>query len=187
MRLIFDENSRLNGLAKKMKRGDQKTAGAMFNLLAPRVFGFCLTRLGNREEAEDLTQDIFLRLLKKIELFSPEKGNFSVWFWSLARNILTDHFRKNRTQTFSVLGEDKIESLTGQKEEPEFLEKKLKIEHVYKFISSLGAEERDLFELRYAAELSYGEMSKILNKSEGALRVAAARLKQKIKNELKNV
>ena len=54
-----------------------------------------------------------------------------------------------------------------------------------KFLESLGEEEKQIFEMRYIAELSYREIADILGKSEGSLRVAVSRIKQKIKSGLK--
>lgn len=173
--------NRLNRLAKEMRGGNQRAAEKIYEKLAKKVFGFCMNRTGNKVLAEDLTQDIFLKLIDKIDLYDEKKGDFVVWFWQMARNTVIDHYRRERTLPFSDLeNEEEVEDVAHGDPQAEF-EKKLEREQLEKMLSALNEEEKELFRLRFLAELSYKEISKILDKSEGALRVAINRLKKKLK------
>jgi RNA polymerase sigma-70 factor (ECF subfamily) len=173
-------SSRLNRLASRMKKGDRQAAAAVYDELAPKVFGFCLNRVGLRHVAEDLTQGIFLKLLYNIETFDERKGRFTVWFWRLARNTLIDHYREKKENLFSDAGDDVIEAAAVSEGNAAGLDDKMEVERIKKFVGTLDEDESNLFELRYIAELPYGEISELLGKSEGALRVKVTRLKKKI-------
>ncbi|MBI4094811.1 MAG: RNA polymerase sigma factor [Candidatus Liptonbacteria bacterium] len=174
---------KLSRLAMRMKKGDSRAADTLHRELVEKVYGFCVNRLHRRDYAEDLTQEIFLKLVTKIDLFDPSRGNFAVWFWQLARNTVTDHFRHKREYAFSDVGEmAQVEAIATHNPERQY-EDALETKHLNEFMKTLDEYEQELFRLRYVAELSYGEISAILEKSEGALRVAVNRLKKKIQKQ----
>lgn len=176
---------RLNRLARKMQKGDAKAAEEIYNYFANKLFGFLITRVRNKATAEDLAQDIFLKLVGKINLFDPKIGNFSSWFWQLARNTLIDYYRsaENKKMIFSDLAEETIENFSV--DESNLLESRVELNEVFEFLKTLSAEEQEVFELRFVAQLSFREISKITGRTEGALRVFSLRLKKKIKDNLK--
>jgi RNA polymerase sigma-70 factor (ECF subfamily) len=179
---IFKED-KLTVLAIRMKEGDRRAASELYDDLMPKVYGFLFTRTGKRETAEDLSQDIFLKLVEKVESFDEGRGRFTVWFWQMVRHILVDYYREKKETPFSSFEEDTVASFAI--EVAPNIEEKFRYQEVRKFLGTLSGDERELFELRYVAELPYKEIAKLLNKSEGSLRVAALRVKEKIKNEFK--
>lgn len=183
MRNIFEKDA-LTKLAVRAKNGDLLAAEKLYEELFDKVFGFCMNRTSNRTVAEDLTQDIFLKLVDKINTFDEAKGNFLVWFWQLARNTLTDHYRKAKDINFSEIEEEKMEKITPIVH-PERVEYKIEFDRVKSFVDTLSAEERELFELHFVADMRYKDISALTKKSEGSLRVAVNRLKEKVKKNLK--
>ena len=173
---------RLHALAVRMKKGDRRAAGALYDELVPKVHGFVFARTGRREVAEDISQDVFLKLVEKIEMFDERKATFVVWFWRLTRNMLVDYFREKKEVQFSSFEGEDLDRLASYVAHGN-VDAKLAHEKLQKFLKTLGEEEQHMFELRYIAELSYGEMAELLGKSEGALRVATMRVKEKIKKE----
>lgn len=164
-----------------MKKGDRHAAGALYDELAPKVHGFIFARTGRREVAEDISQDVFLKLIEKIEMFDEKKATFVVWFWRLTRNMLVDYFREKKEISLSNFEDKDLDRLASYVAYGG-VDAKLAHEKLQKFLKTLGEEEQHIFELRYIAELSYKEMAELLGKSEGALRVAVLRVREKIKN-----
>jgi RNA polymerase sigma-70 factor (ECF subfamily) len=173
---------RLTSLAVRMKRGDRNAAAKLYDELLPKAYGFFFTRTGRKETAEDLSQDIFLKLVEKIQHFDERKGSFVVWFWQIARNLLVDHYRGKKTVAFSSFEEGEVEMMSVG-EMPD-LDSRMRYQNLQHFLKTLGEEERELFELRYVGDASYREIARITGKSEGSLRVAALRVKEKIKKQL---
>jgi RNA polymerase sigma-70 factor (ECF subfamily) len=183
------EKKLFNRLAKKMQKGDKKAAEEIYNKLIKRVYGFCVSRIYDKTIAEDLTQEIFMKVVSKVETYDSNRGDFVNWFWQLARNTLIDYHRQKKTILFSDIKEqnkDGEEFEVIEIEHPEIdYDKRFEIEKIKKFLQSLTIEDQELFQLRFLAELSYTEISKILDKNEGALRVSISRIKKKIKENFK--
>jgi len=175
---------RLTGLAVRMKKGDRRAAAELYDELASKVYGFLFTRTSNKEVAEDLSQDVFLKLVEKIDGYDPKRGRFVIWFWQMVRNMLIDYYREKKAIPFSTF-EDETVAMMAVTEMPE-LDSKLEHAKIKEFLVTLSKEERELFELRYVADMSYKEISSLLSKSEGALRVATVRVKAKVRDHFKN-
>lgn len=168
-------------LAVRMKRGDAHAAQELYDELADKVFGFCMNRVGDRATAEDLTQEIFLKFVDKLHLYNEKEGRFLVWFWRLARNTVIDHYRSKKQTVFGDMGDEFVESIPGEGNIDHTIDVRFAHENLIDFMNTLSREEQHIFELRYISELSYAEISEMLGKSEGGLRVAISRLKSKLK------
>ncbi len=170
----------LDRLALQMQQGDEGAAGALYGQLIKKVFGFCMSRVRDRTRAEDLTQEIFLKLVSGIGSFDPARGPFVTWFWQLARNTLTDHFRHRRDIAFTDAEEGLVEAAAVERPASR-LEAMVEHGELQVLLRSFSEEEQQLFQLRFLADLSYRDMAAILGRPEGALRVATTRLKKKIR------
>ncbi|OHB22035.1 MAG: hypothetical protein A2939_00910 [Parcubacteria group bacterium RIFCSPLOWO2_01_FULL_48_18] len=179
--LLFGNN--VDRLAREMQRGNERAAADLYQALVGKVFGFCLNRVGNKALAEDLAQDIFLKLVDNIETFDPKKGSFSAWFWKMARNTLIDYYRRQHEIPFADLegaraperiAADDVEYDSGRVEARQL---------IGDIIKTFTVEEQELFRLRYVVDLSYRDIAKITNKPEGALRVAVSRLSRKLRGK----
>lgn len=182
-------NDRLTALAVRMKKGDRRAAAELYDELLPKVYGFLFTRTSKREAAEDLAHDVFIKLIEKIEAYDEAKGAFVVWFWQVVRRMLIDFYRKKSETPFSHFEEDEVEAMAIDERSADMgsADDKFRVEKVSLFLKTLTEEEQELFELRWIAELPYDDIAKTTGKSAGSLRVAALRIKEKIKKELKNV
>ena len=184
MPVLSNGSHQLMKLALRMQKGDAQAAEALYDELLPKVHGFYFARVSNRAVAEDLSQDLFLKLVSKLEGFDASKGSFTVWFWQMARNALIDYYRAKKDMVFSGFDEEVVASF-AMASAPD-LDEKMLHDRLQIFLKTLASEEQELFELRYLAEMSYKEISAMTQKSESALRVAAFRLKEKIKKGFSN-
>lgn len=180
----------VTALAVRMRTGDRSAATALYRALVKKAFGFCMTRVGgNRAIAEDLTQDIFLKLVHRIDTFDPERGSFPVWFWQLARNTIIDYHRREKEIPASDLTTtDDLDEGSASYDIAEPIDRAREAEARYDrdriltFMQTLPADDQTLFELRFIGELSYDEIGAIVGKDAGALRVAVNRLRKKIRD-----
>lgn len=165
-----------NKLAKRLKAGDGQAAGEIFDDFAPQLYRFFMARTGQRETAQDLTQEVFLKLVRNIQQFDPEAGNFTPWFWRVAHNSLIDYFRQKKPQYLADMeleGEnipDARDSTSANAELREVLE----------IVKTFSEEEQKIFEMYFLTDVPYSEMSNITGKSESNLRVIIHRIRQKI-------
>jgi RNA polymerase sigma-70 factor (ECF subfamily) len=171
----------LDRLAAKMKKGDRAAASALYDDLAPKLYGFIFSRTHAREVAEDLSQEIFIKLVEHIDSFDPKKGKFTVWFWRMSRNALIDYYREKKPIPFSHFDDDVVAGMSvGEIPDTDVV---LDHRRLKDLLASFSADEQELFELRFVAEMAYKDIAELLNRSEGTLRVAALRLKEKIRDE----
>ena len=83
------------GTVELAKTGDPEALGAIYDWYLPRVYRYVLARLGDITEAEDLTEDIFLRMLGAIGEYKSTRVPFSAWLFRIAHNQVVSHYRKN--------------------------------------------------------------------------------------------
>jgi RNA polymerase sigma-70 factor, ECF subfamily len=88
-------------LIARAQRGDEEAFAALFEAHKRRVYSLCLRMTGNTAEAEDLTQEAFLQLFRKISTFRGESA-FSTWLHRLAVNVVLMHLRKKGLQQVSL-------------------------------------------------------------------------------------
>ncbi len=174
-----------NTLAARMKGGDRKAAATIYDKLFPKAYGFILARTSNEEASEDLAQEIFIKLIEKVNSFDDKRGSFTVWFWRIVQNSLIDYYRIKRPVPFSSFDERTVESMAVSRG-PDDIDERLRYLRLIDLVKTLSEEEREMFELRFIAEMSYKDIAELTDRSEGSLRIAAMRLKEKIRNEFKD-
>ena len=85
-------------LVEKCLRGDGGAWAELVRSHHRRVYGMCYRFTGSAHDAEDLTQEVFLKLYGNLRSFNSEKGSFTTWITTLTRNLLVDHFRRSRME-----------------------------------------------------------------------------------------
>lgn len=153
-------------LVAQLRDGQLEASKLLDKLYRVRLTRFCLGYLGNREEAEDVVQDVFYRVLSSSTV--PE--NFRAWVYEISRNRCFDRLRaQNRRlddQTFSNYSELAAHQ-TGH------LTKLVKGEqraHLWKRLAALPAEQREVLLLRYTEGLSRAEIAQVLGLPENLVK-----------------
>jgi RNA polymerase sigma-70 factor (ECF subfamily) len=122
-----------------------------------RVYGFFAYRMRSRADAEDLTQQTFERALKSWSRYDPSRASVATWLLAIARNLLVDHHRADRSprqQPLDELGAGHDALVAGGPEPDLGLEPDLE-----QALASLGAREREIIALRFGGELSGPEIA----------------------------
>lgn len=171
----------LNVWAGRMQQGDTPAAGNIFDYFSPLFFGYFAKRVLNREVAEDLVQEVFLRIVKNIRTFDERSGNFSSWAWQIAKNRLIDHYREKKCVTFCEL--ETLKEIKDIGDNGERIHRKILAEDVCRLVESFRSEEQTIFTLRFVSDLSYREIAELTGKSEESLRISVFRIRNKIKND----
>lgn len=143
---------------------------------ADKIYKFIFYRTHHKETAEDLTSKTFLKAFEKLQTFEKNKGQFSTWLYTIARNNVIDHYRthKETSDLFDIL------NLAGNEKVINQVSDKLELERVQKYLESLTSEQRDLVIMRIWDGLSYKEIAQITGKSEAACKVMFSRTLSKI-------
>ena len=156
-------------LVKQAREGDADAVGSLYELYCDRVYSYVFTRLGNATEAEDVTAQVFLKMVEKIGEFEWQGAGFAAWLFRIAHNQIIDNVRRHNRQPQAPLDlAYAVASLDGhspeqQAEQREFREQ-LKVALVE--LSDLQAQ---VVLLKYAAELSNIEIAEVLSRSTNAV------------------
>lgn len=149
----------------------QNNEEALENLITryfKRIYNFVLRYIGNQSDAEDVTQEIFLKVWKNIRRF--KKGRlFKIWLFAIAKNAAFDFLRKKKIITFSELsqGQETEESAAEQIVDPqplpsEIFEKKEISSLINRALNNLSIKERTVILLHYQESLTFQEISEIV-------------------------
>jgi RNA polymerase sigma factor (sigma-70 family) len=122
-----------------------------------RVYGFLAYRLRNREAAEDLTQMTFERALRAWSRFDPRRASVSTWLIAIARNLLIDHHRRDRSSRLEPIDEGAAPPVAGPEERfttsPELIEA----------LAQLSERDREVVALRFGGDLTGPEIAALLD------------------------
>jgi RNA polymerase sigma-70 factor (ECF subfamily) len=161
-------------IVRMAKRGKKKGMEKIYEIFAEPVFRYIFLRVGNREEAEDLTSRIFLKVFRRIKTYREGEVPFSAWIFRVAHNELVDYFRLKKPIPQSL--DDVYDEPTSSSFEPEvkLLEEELQ-KRIIQALMQLTAEQREAITLRYLEGFSIKEIAEIMGKGEGAVRSLLSR------------
>ena len=123
--------------------------------------------MGNKTEAEDLTQQVFLKSLGSISSFKWQGVPFSSWLYRIAHNLVVDYIRKNSKHNIGSI--DKMEIASDSNPQLE-VERKLDIEQVLRAAQHLTTAQREVISLRFSSDLPIAEVARVMGKSQGAVK-----------------
>lgn len=165
-----DQVDIIEKLVQSAKEGDSLSFGRLYDLFYTKIFRYVVYKVGNREDAEDITAEVFIRMLKSINSFSFQGHPFSSWLFRIARNMIVDYFRKNsrrKTTTLETAGSiPETESLKIDYQ----LDLDIKISNISGAINELTDLQQDVISLRFAAGLSIKETAETVGRKENAVK-----------------
>ncbi|HEX8507208.1 MAG TPA: RNA polymerase sigma factor [Hymenobacter sp.] len=164
----------------KVKSGDVDRMGLLFERYHRQLFGFLYHMLGRADTSEDLVQNVFYRMLKYRHTFTGE-GEFRTWMYHLARNVLADHVKKNRHDRHHTDVADLAEHLGGGSRADEALERGQDVAQLHQALARLSPDHREVLVLSRFQEMKYGEIARVLNTTEGAVKVRVHRAMNELK------
>ena len=153
----------------RARTGDQQALADLYDWYMPRVYKYVVARVGNPAEAEDLTEEVFLKMLGAIGGFRWREVPFSSWIFRIAHNCIATHYRRSaqRGGAMSELSEDMVD------ERPDLalaVEERITIEEVRRASALLPDAQREVIALRFAVGLSIADTAKALGKREGNIK-----------------
>lgn len=161
----FDEQA----VVEAAKRGDQKALSDLYEFYFSKVYRYVATRLGNSEDAEDVTEEIFLRIIHNIGGFSFRGLPFGAWVFRIARNEVISHVRRQRTRAMQAPLTEFIQD-ESQNHVAE-LEFEFTMQEIREATGKLPEAQRQVIALRFGAGLNVAETAQALKKTENNVKV----------------
>ena len=176
---------------QRLQSGDFASFEELYMKYRKPIFSYFLAKTSSIEEAEELLQDIFMKVLDKKHSFRFE-SKFSTWLWTLARNLFIDKYRsdyqhQSKSDVLDCENEIIVENIdSGVDSVEEMLIKKAEEAQLKDCIDKLSANQKESLLLKIYSDLSYDEISKTLDLSVSSIKSLLVRSKNKLLNCLKS-
>ncbi len=150
--------------------GDREAYSELYRRYLARIYRYCRSKVGSPQEAEDLTAQVFLDALRALPRYRPQ-GHFAAWLFAIARHRSADHHRGGPPSL------ELPETLAAPAAaDPNSDRARLNV-----LLGALAPAELELLRLRYAAELDYAQIGRVLGRSPAAVKMAHHRLLRKLR------
>ncbi len=160
---MHDEES----LVQRAKQHDQEAFTQLYEKYFDKIYRYVSLKVGDRMEAEDITQQVFLKAIKSISSFRWKGFPFSSWLFRIAHNQVVDYLRK-KTKRETVALDD---TLLASDDDPQLaFERKLDIEQLALATKKLTRAQQEVISLRFAGDLPIAQVAKVMGRSEGAVK-----------------
>jgi RNA polymerase sigma-70 factor (ECF subfamily) len=177
----LEDSQLVASLVRRCLAGDAAAWEEIVQKFNHRIFNICYRFTGSAEEAEDLTQEVFIKIYRTLNSYDAERGAFLTWVATMARNLLVDHFRKKKQDRIT----DSLEGPVTQQEDGLSLSEKLQdsaptpdarlqtretqalVQHA---LRKLSPELREAVILRDLQDMDYREIAIALKVPEGTVK-----------------
>jgi RNA polymerase sigma-70 factor (ECF subfamily) len=162
-------------LVSRCLRGDETAWEELVRLHTRRVYGLCYRFTGSGAEAQDLTQDVFLRVFRTLRTFRQAEGSFGTWLARVTRNLLIDHYRRTRQERVTDSIEEQLpmleeEGAAGAVRPDSAVAGREASEILQATLQKLSPDLREAVILRDLQEMEYREIASVLAIPEGTVK-----------------
>jgi RNA polymerase sigma-70 factor (ECF subfamily) len=177
----LDESQAVRALIRRCLAGDAAAWEEIVRGNTRRIYNLCLRFTGSATDAEDLTQEVFIKIYRTLATYDLEKGSFITWTSTITRNLLVDHFRKGKqgriTESLDATpaedeeGPTRGEQIADTAPRPDAgIETAEKRQMIQKALEKLSPELREAVILRDLQDLDYREIAQVLRVPEGTVK-----------------
>lgn len=161
-------------LLKRCLAGENRAWESLLTLHSKKIYNLCYRFTGRTSEAEDLTQEVFIKVFQTLKSYDQAQGTFSTWLTRVARNHLVDHYRRTkRDRATSSLDEEpgRMESQPSPEASPaEGVESREQREFLQQGLDKLSPDLREAVILRDLQDLDYDEIARVLAIPQGTVK-----------------
>lgn len=163
------EDPELQALLERASRADPQALGQIYDRFVERIYSYIYHRVGQAELAEDLTGQVFIRMLEAIRSGQGWRTSFSGWLYRIAHNLVIDFYRRRSRASFVDI--DEAPPIAVTEEEPfRKVQATLDREDLRAALNQLTEEQAQVITLRFLEDLSIAEVAAIMGKNEGAIK-----------------
>jgi RNA polymerase sigma-70 factor, ECF subfamily len=192
----------VHGLIRRCVSGDAAAWEEIVQRYHRRIYNICYRFAGSSDDAQDLTQEVFIKMYRTLGSYDVERGAFMTWVTTMTRNLLVDHFRKHKQDRVT----DSLDAAPSEHEDAQPLSDKIEYKGpapdsqvqsgeaqsaVHEALQKLSPELREAVILRDLQDFSYSEVAAVLKVPEGTVksrinrgRAELARLLQRIHKQV---
>jgi len=159
-------------LVKRCLKGEDAAWEVLLKVHTHKIYSLCYRFTGHPEDAEDLTQEVFIKVFRTLKSYDPLQAKFSTWVNRIARNHLVDHYRRTRSdRVTSALDETMPIADGSSRGRPAgVVESRERREKLQEGLSKLSPDLREAVILRDLQDLDYAEIAQVLEVPEGTVK-----------------
>jgi len=175
-----------NQVIKNAQKGDRQAFGTIYDWYVKKIYQFIFFKTNNTELAEDITQDVFLKLIKYLKNTQRVKS-LQALLYQIARNLVNDYYRTNLNKQISNIediAESEITRIDVKGDLEELIEMEHSIDQIKHALEFLKDEYKEIIVLKYIEDLTHKEIAQILDKKENHIRVILHRAIKELKQTL---
>lgn len=158
-------NDRIEGLVSRAKNGEKDAFTLLYQEYVTIIYRYIYFRVGQVDLTEDLTQEVFLRVMKKIGSYRYKGKPFKSWLFRIAHNLVIDHYRQTKksgviplTESITVIADGDPAAMTEQR---------MEMLDVKQAIEKLPPRQKEVISLRFGSDLSIAETARAIGKTKG--------------------
>ena len=155
------------GLVRQAQQGDKDAFAQLYEAYFDKIYRYIVIKIGNKAEAEDMTQQVFLKAYQSIRSYKWEGVPFSAWLFRIAHNQIVDFYRKKSKRPTVRLEESTVVSSDNPLRT---VESRFDIERLRTGTLQLTSAQQEVISLRFAGGLAITEVARTMDKSEGAVK-----------------
>jgi len=162
-------------LVSRCLRGDDAAWEELVRQHTRRVYGLCYRFTNSGQEAQDLTQEVFLRIFRTLKTFHSTEGSFATWLARVTRNLLIDHYRRTRQERVTDSIEEQLpmleeEGAAASARPDHMVAGREASEILQATLQKLSPDLREAVILRDLQEMEYREIAEVLQIPEGTVK-----------------
>ena len=156
-------------LVERAQGGDVDAIGELYDAHHQPIFRYVWSRVGDQQLAEDLTGEIFTRMVTGLSSYRPGDVPFRAWLYRIARNLIVDHHRSQKGRASMSL--DTVENVSSGGGQPgPIVEQRLTLELIQTALSRIDPVQQEVIRLRFIAGLSLADVAQAVDKSVPAVK-----------------
>jgi RNA polymerase sigma-70 factor (ECF subfamily) len=178
----FETSAHIDHLVNRAIEGDGGAFGSLYDVYLSRIYRHVFYRVGNTEDAEDITQQTFVKAWKAIGRYKKTSSPFLAWLMKISHNLVIDHYRAKKDKIYLNSEIDITNPGPGPEQiaEANYTQQQLR-----KVILLLPEEQQQVILMSFIEGFSYSEIAAALGKREGNIRVIVHRALKRMRELLK--
>ncbi|HLV36139.1 MAG TPA: sigma-70 family RNA polymerase sigma factor [Spirillospora sp.] len=162
----------LERVIKRARRGDEKAITTLYELHADAIYRYILYRVPTSADAEDLTAEVFLRMVESLPNYNIRGVPFEAWLYRIAAARIADFYRQNKRQPQAELNETLADDVPLPEDQ---IQQRQEIQTLREALRKFSEEEQTILLLRFVERKSHREVANILGKTTNAVKAAQHR------------
>ena len=157
-------------IVRRAQQYDQQAFGQLYEEHFDKIYRYITLKIGNKVEAEDMTQQVFLKALRSISGYKWRNIPFSAWLFRIAHNQVVDYLRKKSKRVTMALDESIIIPSGPDNNPQKIAEHRLNVERLASATRQLTPAQQEVISLRFAGEMPIAQVAATMDRSEGAVK-----------------